>query len=209
MVFTVRKELPAVGGTNMGSGADATKANWQALMRLAGKLFANLRRENPEWHFGELKNHLGLPETTLFRELAEEAGVEHGSALCSTDKNRILRVMRRGIFGPAQIARDTKLPLAQVKDFLDEVGVPFGAGGYGMFPWPGGSDGAAAGRRPKAQPRRVTKNGQVSYRGRLYGLGRCYAGTIAWVEDRGEKLAFHFLGRRFPEKPTVTHYKTA
>ena len=184
----------------MASGADSTKANWQALRRLAALLFARLRRENPDWDFQELKEHLDLPDTKLFQKLAEEAGFEFGGALSAADQNRVLKTMLRGIFGPTGIARATKLPLRQVRQFLEQVGVPFGGGGSGMGAWPGGgakeeSDAAA----PTVKPRRVSRKGQFSHGGSKYGLGAACPGGVCWVQEAGRNLIVHLPGR-----PSVT-----
>ena len=192
----------------MEAGGEAMREDRRALCRLAGTVFVRLRREYPGWGFGELRKHLGLPDTKLFRELAEEAGFRLAGTLSPSEENAVLRALRRGVFGGEDVACETGLPLAKVEDFLDEVGVPFGAGGWGMFPWPGKPGERAPGRPSRPEPRRVSKKGQISYRGRVYGLGSLYARSVTWVEDRGDKLVCRFSGARFPDEPTVTLYRT-
>ena len=179
----------------MPSGADATKANWQALRRLAVLLFARLHKENPDWDFRDLEGNLSLPDAKLFQKLAEEAGFELGGALSPAQQNKILRAMLREIFSPEEIARATKLPLPEVKGFLEQVGVSFGAGGYGMFPLPGDPEKADDGAAPVAQPRRVSAKGQFSYKGRTYGLGSACAGRVCWVVEADSRLVVRFSDR--------------
>ncbi len=178
----------------MASGADATRDNWQALRRLAGLLFACLRRENPDWNLEDLERHLELPRTRLFQELGQEAGFEPRSTLSAADENRILKTMLRGVFSPEEIARETELRLPRVKEFLEKTGVPFDAGGWGMFPWPGERDGQE-GPASKAEPRRISKKGQFSYKGRTYGIGSLVANRTCWVEEAGSRLVVHFSDR--------------
>ena len=178
----------------MASGADATRENWQALRRLALLCLADLRRQNPEWSLGDLKRHLSLPDTGLFQELTEEAGFEPPDALPAGEQNRVLRVMLRGVFSPREIARETKLPLPRVKEILDKAGVPYAAGGWGMFTWPGTQE-AEEGSATAATPRRVSKKGQFSYKGRKYGLGSACSTGICWVEEAGKSLIVRLPGR--------------
>ena len=60
-----------------------------------------------------------------------------------------------------------------------------------MFPWPGPSKPGES-QWPTLEPRRVSEKGQMSYEGRVYGLGVECAGRVCWVEEAGERLIVHF-----------------
>ena len=73
-----------------------------------------------------------------FRKLAQAVGFTIPTkGLPRKDQNRVLRIMKKGVFGPGAIAKSLGLPLDQVRAFCRQVGVPYGAGGYGMFPMTG------------------------------------------------------------------------
>ncbi len=179
----------------MGDGAAVTRANWEALRRLALLLFGRLRKANPDWGFEDLQRHLNLPFTKLFVELAEEAGFERRSAPTTTDQNKILRIMLQGMIDAEQIARETGLPPEVVQDFMRETGVPYGAGGYGTFPWPGAPKKKDDGLLPSARPRKISGKGQLSYKGRVYGLGSSYANRRCWVQEAGTLVIINCAGR--------------
>ena len=59
------------------------------------------------------------------------------AALPLSDENRLLRLMLRGVTSAKALYQETGISHDQIRAFLSEVGVPYGAGGFGMFPWPG------------------------------------------------------------------------
>jgi len=193
-------------GDSVRQSGGANRSEKRILTQLARALFPRLRRENPHWDYADLRDNLDLPDTDSLRECAREAGFALPGPLSRDEENTILRTLRRGVFGPEDVARETGLPLVFVKAFLDEIGVPFGAGGWGMFPWPCKVGGRKRVSMP--EPRRVSAKGQLSFRGHTYGLGTRYAGAIAWVAEHDGKVIARFSGARHPDKPTLTLYKT-
>lgn len=179
----------------MGSGSVTTRENWEALRRLALLHLSHERQANPGWRFEDLQRHLNLPSTKLIQEIAEEAGFEQRRKPSKSDENKILRAMLQGILGSDEIARKTKLPRKLVESFLKGAGVPYGAGGYGRFPWPGASSRRDDDALPSAARRRISEKGQLSYQGRVYGLGASYANRVCWIEEAGTRLVVHCAGR--------------
>lgn len=177
----------------MGSGADSTKENWEALRRLTSAFLARLRARCPSWTLADVRRHLDLPDTRLFADIAREAGFGARDALSSDEETQILQAMFAGVTDPSDIARQTRVPLAKVQEFLEEVGVPYGAGGYGAFAWSGGREADA--KASSVECRRVSSKGQFSYEGQVYSLGSDYGGRPCWVRDMGDLLLIYCPGR--------------
>lgn len=179
----------------MGSGADTTRANWEALLGLTADIFSELHRAHPEWATADLCEHLGLPRTNLFKRLARESGFAPARGLLPKEEAAVLRAMVQGVVCPEAISRQTGVPANRVREFVERVGVPFGAGGFGSTPWPGGPVQALAKAEAAVAERRVSRKGQFSYRGTAYTLGAAYGGSICWVRDAGSVLVVLCPGR--------------
>jgi len=83
--------------------------------------------------------------------------------------------------------------LKQLHATLPQTDPGYGAVPFGTAPY-GGTRRVSDGK--SSVPRRVTINGQVSYRGRMYSIGRDYAARTCMVFERGTQLLMLFHDRR-------------
>ena len=58
------------------NGSDTVKQNREALRRIAAIQLTELRKKNPDWNLRDLRQHLSIPLTKLFQDLAREAGFD-------------------------------------------------------------------------------------------------------------------------------------
>jgi hypothetical protein len=163
------------------------------LRRLGLLCLTDLRRANPEWSLDDLVRHLDLPDTRLIQELAQQAGFVRPDELTSRQENQILRSLLRGRVSVDAIAQENGIPPNAVKAFLKDNRFGYGAGGYGQVAW--GQPFGVAARPERSKTRRISRKGQFSYRGRVYGLGTGFAGEVCWIEEAGSRLLVHCAGR--------------
>lgn len=176
------------------NAASVTQTNWKALKRLSFQFLSNLHDAYPQWNFADLQRHLDIPDTKLMRDLAELAGFEQTAALPVAVQNKVLRLMLHGYCSPGEIAKKTGASSHQVETFMREAMPKYGNGKYGSTQW--GSPLEKAKIPTCAKIRRISSRGQISYRGRLRGLGAEYANRICWIEEREKTLLIHIAGMK-------------
>ena len=167
----------------------STQSNWESLQRVAALHFAQLRHEHRDWHAEELFAALGLPQTALLLELAGKVGFQPRSAPTPMETLAVAKLCLKGIADPEIIAEQTGIAGLRVKAILEMRECGYGTSPYGKAPY-GGNRKFSDGR--SQVPRRITRQGQLSYRGHLYSLGRLYRCRQALVKETGRDIVVRF-----------------
>lgn len=146
-------------------GELATK-NWQAIKYLARKHLAYLRERHSAWSMQDLFRELQVPMTPLLEKIALESGFTSApQADFKTDAPHSITAPASQGYGQA----------------------PFGVTSYG------GSRCRSDGKI--AVIRKVTRAGQLYYRGYRYTLGIAYGNRHAVLLERGPRIKVTFEDR--------------
>jgi hypothetical protein len=163
-----------------------TQRNWLALRRIALCHMRHLRSTHPQWACEDLISALEMPRTALLLELAVSAGFTSRSCLSAEEVLAVTRTQGQGVCSHQVIALETGIPIERVRMILERQGAGYGGTPYGKTPYGRNRQYADGGAEVA---RRITVNGQMSYRGRMYNLGTAYRGRLAMVREDGRRLA--------------------
>lgn len=168
-----------------GNSDSDSEAEIRCLLEIAVLYFSVVKAQYPNSPYNEVMNRTKCPSTALFRrlyEMAEPDTFYTPSSLCQlknhqrTNAIRILSEIRTFQGG---IAASVLSHILQMKS------VSFGLQAYGSSSF-GGNRSISIGRNWVC--RKVTKNGQMSYRGRMYCLGAKYKGKSAKIQEKNDVL---------------------
>jgi hypothetical protein len=109
-------------------------------------------------------------------------------------RSRIVAALTSGVWSPLIIAEELRCPIEAVHEVIANPGYglqPYGTSAYGSHG--GRCKGTSEGGT--VVTRRVNIVGQMSYRRRVYTLGKPYRGRVAWVRDDGRRLEVEFGDR--------------
>ena len=164
-----------------------------ALCSIALAHFNHLHSTHPGWHLEDLLQHLNLRPSKELAALAAQAGFKEGTEPTPDEVLRVARVCILGISSPQIIAKESGLPVERVQKILGLYSGGYGTSPYGKAPYGGNRKFSKDGN---AVPRRVTVQGQLSYRGKKYTLGVAYRGRRCEVRERRGQLVLTFGDRR-------------
>ncbi len=160
---------------------------WTLLRQLAAGRLAHLRAQRPRWSAAQAVAHLAVRRTPFLLQLLAEAGFADEVTEADSVAVVLADAHLRQSTGSADweaVARATGLPLARIESILTAHG-GYGVDAYGSSPYGGrrqrSLDGAPVSRQ-------VSSNGQFSYAGRTYGLGRLHQGRAVLIRERAHHL---------------------
>jgi hypothetical protein len=168
-------------------GAGARADAWQVLRLLAAERLSCLRAEHSGWSMAQAVAHLAVRRTPFLLQLLGEAGFATGTTAADAAAVVQADACQRQVAGTADwpaIVVTTGVPLAEVEAILATHG-GYGVAAYGRSPY-GGNRQRSQGGAPVS--RQVSANGQFSYGGRTYGLGRHHQGRTILVREHAHHL---------------------
>jgi len=159
--------------------------NWQALKGTVLRYFRELRAGHPDWFIETIYKELDLPKTALVKDLAAKAGFLEGRTPTPDEVCAVARLCIKGARTEQEIADNLGISIEKVQAVFEGYGLGYGVQPYGISPY-GGNKSFSDGK--KAVPRRVSMQGQLSYRGHMYTMGRPYRGRNVRVLEDGQQL---------------------
>jgi len=162
-----------------------------ALIKTAYFYLGELRNANPNWTFEDLINWLHLPNSKVLREIFNQVGIR-GASSGFTKMNEMLTLRAKGVWCDEVIAEETGASIEYVKAVSGACVAGFGKSPFGIGNF-GRNRGLSDGK--SFVLRRVSKAGQLSYKGRLYTLGASYRGRIAMIRAEAMRLVVIFGDR--------------
>lgn len=163
-----------------------------ALQEAATRLLRVLRKENADWTDADALKAIGAPSTHLFRELARSAGFPPRVPAFQAETDAVAALTLQGVWSSLVIAEETGIPESRVRQLLALCPPTYGSAPFGEVPY--GSNRRSSDGKVWV-PRKITVNGQLSYRGYLYTLGRPYRGRYAKVREECAKVIVVCQGR--------------
>lgn len=162
-----------------------SKTELATLREAATRFLRALHREHADWTDEDALKAIGAPSTPFFLELAQDAGFPPRDLPSQVETDAVAALARQGVWSSLVIAEETRIPEIHVRRILSACAAPYGAAPFGTTPY--GSHRESSDGKSWV-PRKITVNGQLSYRGHLYTLGRPYRGRYALVREECAKL---------------------
>lgn len=156
-----------------------------ALREAAARYFVVLRQEHPEWTREDALKAIGAPDTSLFHKFAREAGFQPRTFTQASESEIVSALVQQGVWSPRVITEESGISEVRVCQILSGCPAPYGIAPYGSAPYGNNrniSDGCSW------VARKINVNGQLSYRGHLYCLGKDYRGRYALVKEEKSRL---------------------
>lgn len=178
----VKKSYPLNGSSDRHSDD-----SWHVLRRLAQGYLAQLHLQHPEWSVAQAIVHLAARRTPTLVLLLQEAGFTTSATAADIEAVVQADAQQRMAHGAPDwkaVELKTGVPLAEIERVLSIHG-GYGVGAYGQAPYGGKHQRSQSGTPVSRQ---VTANGQFSYAGKQYGVGRQYQGCFIQVRERVDHL---------------------
>lgn len=170
----------------------STSENWRALKKIALALFKAAYLEDPDKTAEQILGRYELPQNRLLMELIQKAGFRRQIEPATEEFGIAAAYEKQGIPYETAISRQTSAPVVRVHSIPAAIDL-----GYGMVPYGhahyGGCRKVSDGKRAVA--RKVTTNGQLSYRGHLYSIGVRNRGQVAKVLERDAQIIVSLPGK--------------
>lgn len=163
----------------------STQDNWRGLQKLSLLFLKELHAKNPELRREDVLKMLALPNTSLMLDLLNSAGFTSKIEPSPGEILAVAATLMAGATSPEIVARETQVSLEIVNKVIAMKGAGYGTSAFGIGGY-GNSREVSKGHA--LVRRRVTVNGQISYRGNIYSLGRVYGGRTVTLFERKKEI---------------------
>lgn len=162
-----------------------SNADLRGLKQAALEHLRYLHSQHQDWLVEEALSAIKAPNTDLFKCLAAAAGFREPMHSNSGEFAAVMDLVRQGVWSSQVIAEEVRVPEDRVRQILTQCPIRYGTAPFGITPY-GSSRNSSDGK--SWVPRKISVNGQLSYRGHLYCLGKRYRGRHALVKEVATRL---------------------